>query len=799
VNKNGRLVSIGGSPVPTSMVTEPASAKALGSVSAAITASRKDAGEASTRPGSRDVAEQVLFVTRGRTHLGWRTITMSAETPSVSVLDAATGRLLYRRPLGQDANDEPSNAKPKAKGSTGVAFPFFPGNNRGGTQVPVNYTKLGWLGSRAMRLAGNNSHAYSDVNDDNTAQPGEEAKPRTGNRWNYKLKPFTLAGVSFCNNPWPCSWDPETPYSWRVNRKQNVAQVFYFVNRFHDHLLRAPIGFTEAAGNFQKKNFTGKGEGGDRVDTQTDDGANTDNGLPDGSHIDNANMDTPPDGMAPTMQMYLQHQPGTTYPDGDPFAPTNVGDEADTVYHEYTHGLSNRLVVDPDGFSTLGGVQAGSMGEAWSDWYAMDSLVNAKLQVDKPGKVDVVLFRYDGEGVRLDRTEPLDCKVNVPVARCGGGETGHKGGYTYADYGKVVGFPEVHSDGEIWAQTLWDLRDRLGSKKSESIVTRAMEIAPYNPSFLDMRNAILMADTVVFRGVDQKAIWRVFAKRGMGFYAGAFGGDDAAPSYDRHVPPTTVTTSYITGTVTDSATGTPIAGVPVTLAFQGGNSAVNPTATTQADGTYRLGPVPVGRYRKIAVNGGGFDPVSSTVRVTDSGAVKDFAVRRNFAAASGGASIAAFNGPDFSPQCGPAGVIDGSQSAGWGSTTGDDAGTATNTFVPKFVVIDMSAPVDISEFAVDPSATCGDGGSSSTGDYTIETSPDNATWTLAAQGTFTAAERGQLNSVTPTAGTSGARYVRFTIQSNQTPDFATNCPGGAFTGCQYTDLTELKVYGAATP
>lgn len=40
------------------------------------------------------------------------------------------------------------------------------------------------------------------------------------------------------------------------------------------------------------------------------------------------------------------------------------------------------------------------------------------------------------------------------------------------------------------------------------------------------------------------------------------------------------------------------------------------------------------------------------------------------------------------------------------------------------------------------------------------------------------------------------RFVRFTITSNQTPDFATNCPGGAFSGCSFTDLTELEVFGS---
>ena len=158
---------------------------------------------------------------------------------------------------------------------------------------------------------------------------------------------------------------------------QNATQVFYYVNNFHDHLQVAPIGFTEAAGNF---------EGGRRRSTtQPIDGANTDSGLPDGNHVDNANMGTPPDGQAPTMQMYLFHQPGTSYPGEDPFSPTNVGDEADIVYHEYTHGLSNRLVVDANGNSTLGDVQAGAMGEAWSDWYAMDYLVDQGLSSSTPG------------------------------------------------------------------------------------------------------------------------------------------------------------------------------------------------------------------------------------------------------------------------------------------------------------------------------------------------------------------------------------------------------------------------------
>ncbi len=43
------------------------------------------------------------------------------------------------------------------------------------------------------------------------------------------------------------------------------------------------------------------------------------------------------------------------------------------------------------------------------------------------------------------------------------------------------------------------------------------------------------------------------------------------------------------------------------------------------------------------------------------------------------------------------------------------------------------------------------------------------------------------------------RFVKLTMLSNQTPDFETNCPGGDFSGCQYTDMSEIDVYGAESP
>lgn len=796
VTKNGRLLMIGGSPIPSALVTKAAAPRAITSANAAIAASRRAGGESRTAPGAEDAAERVSFFSHGRVFSGWQTITMSADRPALTVQDAASGRLLYRRPLGQNEHTEVTPAR-RTSPATGLAFVGFADEQ----PQKWNFSKRGWLSKTARTLEGNNAHAYSDVNDDSRPQKSEEVRPKREHRWNYRIKPFDVAGMDYCGNPYPCTWDPNTPYSWRTNRAQNTTQVFFFVNNWHDVLKRGPIGFTEDAGNFQANNPSGEGEDNDRVNTNTLDGANTGTGdlagLPDGQHLDNANMDTPPDGHKPLMQMYLQHQPGTDYSaDGDPFPANNTGDESDTVYHEYTHGLSNRLVISPTGESALGPVQAGAMGEAWSDFYATSYLVRQGIRTDGP-TADLWLGNgADGLGQALVRTQPIDCAVDDPTPDCAGGSTGHSGGYTYADYGAVIGQPEVHADGEIWSETLWDLRKALGYNKTMSLVTRAMELSPYDPSMLDERNAVLMADTAVYDGANHDAIWQVFANRGMGFYAGALGGEDAAPGASFDTPPTNGASSSITGTVTDSVTHDPVAGVPVTLAFQGADQIANPTAVTDSNGDYSLGPVPVGKYPKLVVNGAGYVPVTTDVNVTNGGAHQNFSVERDWAAASGDASVVDFNGPDYTDfGCGPGGAIDLSQASGWGSTTGNDAGDLTNVFVPKHITIELPQTVDIDHFGIDPTATCGDGGSASTGDYTIETSTDGTTWTTAATGTFTSADRGKINSVNPSAGSTGVKFVKFTILSNQTPDFATNCPDGAYSGCQYTDLTEIEVLG----
>ncbi len=789
VAKDGRLISVLGSPVRGLQAPSGLSAPQLAGARAAVSAARKDLGEASVAPTRGDGAVAVLFQTAGGTRRAWQVVTMGAAKPALHVLDAETGRVLYRASLSADANG-PSTPKPAAVtlGSKASVYPNYPGAPRGGSPVTVDLAAKGWLPQGAPVLFGNNAHTYTDINDDNAAQSTEEIANQGRSGFQFSLVRTQVTGQP-CTS-FVCTWDPNVAGSWNANRNRTATNNFYLVNAYHDHRAQAPIGFTEAAGNFQQVNGSGKGKGGDPVLDEPLDGASTAAGLPDANHIDNANMSTPPDGQSPRMQMYLFSQPGATYPTQDPFLAVSGADEADIVYHEYTHGLSNRLVVDAAGVSTLNSAQAGSMGEAWSDWYAFDLLVNQGYAKDTSAPGEVRVGDYVGAKQDLIRTQPLDCPVGTTSTRCPGTPGAGAGGYTYGDLGHIIGRPEVHADGEIWGETLWDLRSRLGSRTSESLVTRAMELSPADPSFLDMRNSILQADKVVYGGKHLAAIWQVFATRGMGYFAATVDGSDTAPVEDFSVPPAGAPTATLSGTVADSATGATAAGVSVLFGGHASGFAGDLAATTDASGRYRISGIYPGRYADVVARGAGYLPTIRTLSLHQGSNVVDWSVVRDWAAISGGASVVSTNGDEYASfGCGPAAALDTSQGTGW-STDLPAAGADKN------VVVKLPQGVAVSAVRIDPAGACGDDISASTGGYQLQTSTDGTTWVTASAGTFTRAQIGTLAPVVLNpAATSGVRYVRYAMLTSQAAALGVDCVTRVTSGCLFVDTSEIVVEG----
>ena len=299
-----------------------------------------------------------------------------------------------------------------------------------------------------------------------------------------------------------------------------------------------------------------------------------------------------------------------------------------------------------------------------------------------------------------------------------------------------------------------------------------MRLLPPEPSFLDARNGILLADQALYAGADVGALWGVFARRGLGFFAASLGGEDTAPAEDFSLPPgPDAPRGTISGRVTSALGGGPVAGVTIGLGGVSGFSAI-----TDADGRFALEGVPAGTYPKVSAGGAGWDAEVSPLAVPGGGTIAfNPVLRRDWAAARGGAVVTDSNGREFTSNgCGPSAAVDQSLGTAWSTQAG--AGE-------KFLVVRLPETIDITQFGLDPGEGCGDTAASATGAYMVETSPDGVAWTTAVNSVFTSAARHQLNFVTPAAGATGVRFVRLSLLSSQ-----------GF-GAPFRDMSEFGVYG----
>lgn len=360
-------------------------------------------------------------------------------------------------------------------------------------------TAAGWMGTSTV-TTGNNVEAYLDTNADNAPDANNGTGLSNGHAFAADQN-FTF--------PFSTTVDP------RTQQAAVVTNLFYYNNIMHDFSYN--LGFTETSGNFQTNNFGRGGTGNDSVRAEAQDGSGT----------NNANFATPPDGQRPRMQQYLFTSPN---PDRD----SSV--DGDVVFHEYGHGISNRLIGN--GSTALSGTQSGAMGEGWSDYWA--------FTINGDGAI--------GEYVTANSIGIRRAVYTVPAA------TVHD---SYADV--CAGGCEVHNDGEVWAATLWDLRAQLGATITDRLVLNGMKFTPTRPSFLNARDGILQADQNLNAGANRCAIWTVFARHGMG--VSAVGNDGTTHTAATNVP------SDCGGTCTYSINPT-----SASFAAAGGTGSVSVTA-----------------------------------------------------------------------------------------------------------------------------------------------------------------------------------------------------------------------------
>ncbi|KAF2875784.1 extracellular metallo proteinase MEP [Massariosphaeria phaeospora] len=316
----------------------------------------------------------------------------------------------------------------------------------------------------------------------------------------------------YIHKPRPVSpdWKFEYPYSLDETDQSKYAaasttQLFYTVNKYHDLLHK--LGFNERAGNFELNNNGDGGKGGDFVILNSQDG----------SGMNNAGFISSPDGTPGRMKMFMFDN---TTPHRDSCFDSGV------VIHEYTHGLSSRLTGGPTNPNCLNTAEAGGMGEGWSDFYANAIRIRPQHTRNTPYAIAAwVTGRPEGLRKYFYTT---DTKVNPHV---------------YADVDAIVkAVPlSTHSIGTVWAsmlhEVLWNLIDKHGKNNAEfpvfdkngvptdgkylamKLVLDGLALQPCNPNFLTARDAILDADVALTKGTNRCAIWKGFAKRGLGLSA----------------------------------------------------------------------------------------------------------------------------------------------------------------------------------------------------------------------------------------------------------------------------------------
>ena len=397
-------------------------------------------------PELEDVSSELSVMRVGDTaRLAWHVYADAGSNAWYEILvDAHSGELLFRKNIYVSEAQGTVYIEAPDKGARQLVS--FVGN------TTIN-TAAGWMGTSTV-TTGNNAEAYLDTNADNAPDANNTTGLSNGHAFS-STQDFTF--------PFSTTVDP------RTQQAAVVTNLFYYNNIMHDFSYL--LGFTETARNFQTNNFGRGGLGNDSVRAEAQDGSGT----------NNANFATPPDGSRPRMQQYLFTSPN---PDRDSSM------DGDVVFHEYGHGISNRLIGN--GSTGLSGIQSGAMGEAWSDYWA--------ITINNDGAVG----EYSTGNPNGIRRAPYTVPANSV----------HD---SYADV--CVGGCQVHRDGEVWAATLWDLRTQLGAAITDNIVLNGMKFTPVRPSFLNARDGILQADQNLNGGANNCAIWTVFARHGMGVSA----------------------------------------------------------------------------------------------------------------------------------------------------------------------------------------------------------------------------------------------------------------------------------------
>ncbi|MBS1796329.1 MAG: M36 family metallopeptidase [Acidobacteria bacterium] len=487
-------------------------------------------------------AEKMYFPTEpGVVRAAWRVLIWEPVRAYYVIVDAEDGTMLWRKNLSEDQTQAATYNVYSGTQNLGFAMnspaPASPGpidpttNFQAALGARTSVTLIG--NEAAQGLTFNNNGWITDGTngtdgwtDGNAVEAGLDIDGTNGvdatGKANGTARVFNFSYVPGNVTGGVDGGDAVTGAAYRNGI---VTNLFYLNNRYHDALYK--VGFTEQARNFQASNFGRGGSEADRVSAEAQDSSGT----------NNANFATPADGSRGRMQMYVFTGP----------APQRDGDlDADVVWHEHTHGLSNRLVGNGSGLTTN---RAGSSGEGWSDLYAF--LLASKTTDPVNGVYSTggyVTYRFSGlSSFTTNYYHGIRRFPYAPLAFTGGPNNRPHNPLTLADIQTVSAtdgaYPcsaligctgsatEVHNAGEVWAAFGVEVWARMvtrlghdaGTLRTMQVYTDGMKLSPLNPTFIQSRDSVIAAAAALPLAPEASAdvadVREGFRIRGAGFSA----------------------------------------------------------------------------------------------------------------------------------------------------------------------------------------------------------------------------------------------------------------------------------------
>ncbi len=224
-----------------------------------------------------------------------------------------------------------------------------------------------------------------------------------------------------------------------------------------------------------------------------------------------------------------------------PKIPKKDGDfDNGIIAHEYGHGISSRTSPQTASGGSLSGNEQG--GEGWSDFWALYMTTRSNdlgsVTTQHPNGVlpdrgigtYVFYQNYDGLGIR-----PRKYSINTSVNE-----------FVFAGTSKGLSDPSLtipHGIGFVWCTMLYELLQEMidqypindniyyspnnvaalasagGNNVANKLILEGIRLQPASPTFIQQRDGILKADTLLYGGIHSCRIWRAFAKRGLGYDA----------------------------------------------------------------------------------------------------------------------------------------------------------------------------------------------------------------------------------------------------------------------------------------